>query len=153
MKDCRSCKDYRQCPGKEWYTYSEIRFCPYQVVWIIEHRDTLLEGNWPDSPDGSIYIDPQIRTGVRDEAYYAKPVGILVEVEARLKTTGVAGEALQDEVKQGLSFEQLSRPARRALMYVKGWRRKKQTFAEWMRDWRRGKTGKKFHKKVVLSAT
>jgi len=134
VKECQECKDYRKCvfgAGKAWFSYGEIRFCPYQVLFILEHSEILRDGNWPSNPDGSIYTDPNIRTGFRDEAYYCKPEEILGEVESRLKTTGSAGEALVDEVRQGLNIDQLSRPAYKALMYVKGWRRKRTNFAQW----------------------
>jgi len=156
MRECQECEDYNKCPfgeGKAWYHYGEIRWCPFQVIWILEHRGAFLAGDWVDNPDGSSYTDPAIQTGFRSESYFTKPEEVIAQVEDRLKTTGIAGEALVDEVDQGLTFQQLSRPAQSALMYVKGWRQKKQTFPEWMRDWRRGKTYKTSHKNDVLSHT
>ena len=146
-KECQKCKTYKDCIGKQWYNYSEIRFCPYQVIWIIESCGVLFEGNWPDNPDGSSYVDPAIRMGFGDDAYYIKPEGILAEVEARLETTGDAGEALVDEIEDGrvtvivkdgiIKIDGLSRPARRALMYAKGRRRKRESFPEWRADKKR----------------
>jgi len=130
---CRECKDYKKCPYngfKGWFHYGEVRFCPYQIIFLIEHRLTLLSGNWPPSPDASSYTDIA-RRGFKSDAYYVKPEEIIGEVELRLKTTGVAGEALIDEINQGLNFEQLSRPAKRALLFIKGWRRKRTSFSVW----------------------
>ena len=138
---CVECKDYHKCPygvGKAWYLYIEIRWCPYQVVFILESSDTLLAGNWPDNPDSSSYTDPMIKTGFRSEAYFTKPVEIIAEVEDRLKTTGDAGRALVDEVqRQGVrGIELLSDPAYEALMYLKGRDHKEESFARWRAVWK-----------------
>jgi len=135
---CLKCRNYKECPfgsGKRWYTYQEIRFCPFQVLFIIEKAGILGKGTWPPDPDGSSYVDPGIMTGFTGEAYFAKPIEILAEVELRLTTTKEAGEALIDEVQAGITnIEMLSRPAKRALMFTKGWRRKKQTYSQWKAD-------------------
>ena len=147
MKSCLDCKDYRACMGKEFYTYGEIRWCPYQVIWIIDNSETLREGDWPDCPEGFTRIDPSIKTGFSDEAYFTKAAYVLGAVEGRLKTTKEAGEALVDEIKEGrvevivedgiIKIVGLSRPAKRALMYIKGRRRKRESYPEW-------KAGKKY---------
>jgi len=131
-KDCRECKDYRDCDGKPWFHYGEIRFCPFQILWIIENSETL-RADWPPNPDGSSYIDPNIRTGYKSEAYFTKPAGILGEVNARLARTGMYGKLLRAEVLAGLD---LSQEARDALMYVKGGRRKRMSFSAW-KKWRK----------------
>jgi len=131
VKDCRKCKSYKDCTGKSWFHYGEIRFCPFQVLWIIEHSDILLSGDWPPNPEGSGYIDPKIKTGYASEGYYTKPVGILGEVNYRLKRAGVNGKLLRAEILAGLD---LSDESRSALMYVKGWRRKTISYQRWERQ-------------------
>lgn len=146
MKDCQKCKDYRDCAGhvyivktetgKEyvpWFHYGEIRFCPYQITFIIENSATLGTGGWPLNPEGSGYIDPAIYTGYRSEAYYIKPVGILGEVNRRLTRTGTHGKLLRAEVLAGL---ELSQESKDALIYVKGWRRKRMGYNAW-KKWRK----------------
>ena len=131
--DCRKCKDYRECTrNRDWFSYQEIRFCPFQVLWIILHEETLMD-NWPPNPDGSSYIDPGIKTGLGSEAYYTKPAGILAEVNTRLAKAGVHGKLLRAEVLAGLD---LSEESKSALMYVKGWRRKSMSYQRWLRNWR-----------------
>lgn len=134
-KDCRKCKSYKDCPGKPWFHYGEIRWCPWQVLWVIEYSVTLLAGKWPPNPEGSGYIDPGIKTGYGSEGYYVKPVGILGEVEYRLKRCGVDGKLLRAEVLAGL---ELSQESKSALYYCKGWRRKRISYGEWRRKrkWR-----------------
>jgi len=133
VKDCHQCKDYRDCAGKPWFHYSEVRFCPFQILWVIENSDTLLQGNWPPDPDSSSYVDPQAKTGYKSEGYYIKPAGILGEVNARLSRTGTHGKLLRAEVLAGLDLSQESRDA---LMYVKGWRRKRMSYNAW-KKWRK----------------
>jgi hypothetical protein len=138
MTDCRDCTDYRKCKGKEWFHYGEIKWCPYQVIWILQNLEEFREGRWPQDPNGS--VDQSIRSGFRSEAYYTKPGEVLGEVEARdiagkinerLLTTTDAGRALIDELKWGSDITKLSRPAKEVLMYLKGWRRKKSSFSQW----------------------
>ena len=56
---------------------------------------------------------------------------VIAEVEARLALCGDAGEALEDEAKYIELVDYLSRPARRALNYVSGLRRRRQTYSRW----------------------
>jgi len=152
-KECRKCKDYRDCQGhiyivekeegKEyvpWYHYGEIRFCPFQIRWIIEHAETL-RAKWPDAPEDSGCIDPGIQTGYKSEAYYTKPAGILGEVNARLTKAGTHGKLLRAEVLAELD---LSEESTSALMYCKGWRRKRISYQRWL--WARHYEEKKVRK-------
>lgn len=140
MDDCRKCKDYRNCTRNHvWFHYGEIRFCPHQIIWIIEYSGILLAGDWPPEPNGSSYIDPEVRTGYASEAHYAKPVGILGEVNARLAKTGTHGKLLRAEVLAGLD---LSPESWDALMYCKGWRRKKTPYNQW-------RVSRNYYKKLI----
>jgi len=141
VKDCLKCKTYKDCSGKTWFHYGEIRFCPYQVIFIIENSEVLRAGGWPANPDGSSYIDTKIQTGFKSEAYYVKPVGILAEVEYRRRRTGSDGKLLRAEVLAGL---ELSQESKSALHYCKGWRRKRMSYQRWLRH--RRYQGKKLTK-------
>lgn len=143
VKDCLKCQSYKDCLGKPWFHYGEIRFCPFQILWIIEHSETMI-ANWPSAPEGSSYVDPRIHTGYRSEAHYAKSVGILGEVEYRLQRTRVDGKLLREQVENGKDIAMLAPEARSALMYIKGWRRKKIGYKRWLREvYFAPKTGKK----------
>ncbi len=134
VQDCRTCKSHKDCAGKEFYTYSEIRWCRWQVLWILTNSEALGAGIWPPSPDGSSYIDPKIRTGYPSEANYVKPVVALAEVERRLKRTGLAGKLLKSEVKAGETIETMEPEARDALRYVSGWGKKDMSFSAWKKQ-------------------
>jgi len=130
-KDCRECRDYRDCAGKPWYSYSEVRWCPYQVLWLIEHLETLLIGNWPTHPEGSSYTDSMIKRRVTSTtAYYTKPCEVASELEWRIRQTGVDGKLLIAEVLAGKTYE-LSVEAQNAFMFIKGWRRKLMSYQRW----------------------
>ena len=135
MKDCRKCSSIRGCAGKEWFHYGEVRWCVFQVLWILEHSEELGSGDsWPPAPDGSSYIDPKIRTGYPSEANYAKPVAILAEVKRRLKKTGIHGKLLRSEVKAGETMETMEPEARDALWYTAGWEKKDLSFSAWKKQ-------------------
>ena len=127
-KDCRDCKSYKDCGGKEFYTYSEIRFCPYQIIFVVENAEILETGGWPPNPNESGYTETGKRKGFADEAYYTKPVGILAEVEYRRERTGIDGKLLKAEILAELD---LSEESKTALLYIKGWRRKSLPYQRW----------------------
>ena len=138
--DCRRCKRWKGCPGEDYFYYGEIRWCPYQVIWILQNAETLRAGQWPaprdDSP-GSTQVNP--------EAYFVKAGIAITEVEARLDRTPGQGELLITQVQDGRTLSNLSDGARAILMYVKGFRRKRMGFRRWSREVRqsRAKTVKK----------
>lgn len=127
--DCRRCKTWKGCEGKPWYHYGEIRWCPQQVIWILQNAATLHAGLWlapPDDSAGSTQINP--------EAYFVKAGIAISELEARLPTTPDKGELLITQVEDGRSLSNLSDGARAILMYVKGFYRKDMPFNEWQRQ-------------------
>jgi hypothetical protein len=137
--DCRDCKDYRDCIPPEWFNYAEIRFCPYQVIWILQNTETLRAGHWPKDPDK--VDDNSGQKGIKTEATFTKPILILAEVESRLRRTGINGKLLVAQIEAGIEFSNLDREARDALFYVKGWRQKRMSFRAW-------KKARKYYQKV-----
>jgi hypothetical protein len=136
--DCRDCRNYKDCIAPpEWFNYAEIRFCPYQVLWVIAHFDTLRAGHWPKDPDR--VDDNQGGKNIKTEAAFTKPILILAEVESRLRRTGINGKLLVAQIEAGYELNMLDRDARDALFYVKGWRQKRDSFKHWkrLRRWRK----------------
>ena len=127
-KDCRSCKTYKDCPGKATYLYQDIRWCPYQVMWLIENDETLRTIGWiiDDDNRGS-------RRNIPTAAPFVNIINVLAELDVRLKATGTYGEKLIDQAKEGRPMKYITPMARAALMYGKGWRRKKISFNRWLR--------------------
>uniref|UniRef100_A0A6M3KV79 Uncharacterized protein n=1 Tax=viral metagenome TaxID=1070528 RepID=A0A6M3KV79_9ZZZZ len=142
MKSCQKCKTDKDCSGRfyivetnkikeevEFYTYQEIRNCVYQVKWIITNAELLESGRWPAEPKSSGYIEWKEK-GFASEAYFVKPVVTVAEVNKRLRRAGLYGKLLRAEV---LAELELSDESKTALRYVRGERRKKQSFRRWMR--------------------
>ena len=144
--DCRDCKDYRECIGKDWFHFGEIRWCPFQVIWILSHANTLRAGHWPKDPDSQ--DDNSGQRKINTEGTFVKPIIILSEVESRLQRTGIQGKLLVAQIESGRTFENLDRDARDALLYVKGWRQKRMSFSAWKKKrryyWKR-------HQKVTTT--
>ena len=130
--DCRSCKMWKGCPGKAWFHYGEIRFCPLQVLWIIEYRGELASGHWPKDPDSSDDNSGQRR--IKTEATFTKSILILAEVEQRLQKAGIQAELLVTQIEDGRDIDMLSEGAYEVLMYVKGNNRKRIGFKRWLRE-------------------
>jgi len=38
------CRDYRECKGKEWFDWQDLRWCPHQIWWILQSEELLSEG-------------------------------------------------------------------------------------------------------------
>jgi len=130
--DCRDCKDYRECVvPPDWFSFADIRWCPYQVIWILTHAATLLAGQWPKDISSDSNLGQR---SIKTEASFVKPELTIGEVEARLEMTGKQGELLVTQIEDGRTFDTLSPGAREVLMYVKGFRRKKIGFKKWLRQ-------------------
>ena len=133
MTDCRDCKDWHDCTAPpDWFHYGQIRWCPYQCIWIIAHSETLREGRWPPDPYRADNNNGQ--RNIKTEASFTKPILILAELETRLERAGIRGKLLVAQVEAGREINTLDREARDALMYVKGFRRKKMSFSTWKRQ-------------------
>ena len=135
-QDCRSCKDWQSCIGKDWYHYGEIRWCPWQVLWILQHAETLKAGRWPTQEELSHPNSPIRKRQFKTEGYFVKSVIIIAELKARLKTTGLSGKLLKAQAKAGDTIDMLELEAREALMYVSGWRQKAVSYPRWKAQWR-----------------
>lgn len=140
--DCPSCKMWRGCPGKEWYHYGEIRWCPYQVIWILQNVATLDEGTWVIDKNLTDESDRR----VINEAYYVKAKIAIAEVRVRLARHSDSGEILVTQIEDRRSIDTLSDGAYEILMYVKGKKRKAENFNTWKRK-------RKFRQKETLAST
>jgi len=117
--------------SKDFYSPGELVFSRDQCIWLIANWGFLEDGKWPTKP--SVYSEAlnvmQTKSG---KAPFEWACLVRAELSFRLKTTKEAGEALFDEVQGGITnYELLSRPAKKALNYISGFRRRKQTFSQW----------------------
>jgi len=137
--DCRKCRDWKGCPGKEWFGYQEIKWCPQQVFWILKFADILHEGHWP-VPDAT--APGGMRGKSVTEAAFAKVALVIAELDTRLSKTNWRGRLLTEECKNRDRMDYLSNDAKDALYYVVGWRRKDRSFSVWLKD-------RTYHKKAI----
>lgn len=147
--DCHSCKQWKHCPGKDWYHYGEIRWCVWQVIWTLANAGMLLAGHWPKDPEGSDG-DRSGKKQVKTEASFAKVIEIIAEVNDRLKQVGTQAELLITQIEDGRNFSTLSNGAMEVLMYVKGKDRKRTGFKKWLREIYYQKTGEKHQPAAVI---
>jgi len=139
--DCLNCKRWKDCSGKDWYHYAEIRWCPYQVIWILQNAATLDEGSWVMDKN---LMDESDRRQI-NEAYYIKAKIAIAEVRARLAKHPNGGEILITQIEDGRDIDALSKGAYEILMYVKGKDRKFEDFNTWRRK-------RKFRQKETLTS-
>lgn len=118
-----------------WYSPGEVTFQREHVLFLLEYYELLERNKYPPEPTGS-FIEVATVTNIRPQWNHA--LNLKAEMDYRLKTCKEAGEALKWEVTNGLTeVELLSPPAKRALGYVSGWKRKKMGFTRWCNQNRR----------------
>lgn len=140
---CRQCGEiWDICYCSSW-PLSQIVYSRHQVFCIMHNFGAL-----PLSDDpGAERTQKQKTSGAPGETMLC----VIAELEVRLKSCGEAGEALQDEAPTVETMGQLSRPAMRALNYCSGWRRRRQSYAQWKVDQNRKYTAVKAAPSVNLT--
>ena len=138
--DCIKCKMWKGCPGKHWYDYLDIRWCPQQCIWILQNKDALDAGIYPEQYRGH---SKQLRA----EGYFVKAKIIIGELKGRLDRTPDKGEILITQIEDGRTLDKstgkpLSPGAYEILMYVKGRDPKIQKFSDWQRQ-------RRYNKKIL----
>jgi len=126
--DCRTCKAWKECGGHDNYSYAEIRWCPYQVLWLLENAETLRGTGWLNRDDNK---------GSRNtptDGNFVSVISVLAELDVRLAKCHKHGQKLREQAEEGRLLSGLSPNARSALMYVKGWRRKVSPYTQWLRE-------------------
>jgi len=159
MSDCRECgkpvkKDekprnmYKECKGKPWYSPGDIRYCPLQVLWMIEHFFWLSgagimshDWEWPPDPDSAGNDLPNVQTSRRAGAYFEKPIDAIAELAIRLKNLGRSGELLLAELQAGMEGN-LTSEADAAFHYITGNSRKVDSYPHWKADRKYNNKGK-----------
>ena len=84
-----------------------ITFGRGDIIWILEHLETLREGVWPPSDSG--YIDPKVKIQARAKAFFVEPIDMVSEVLRRLELTGLDGLMVLCHHAHNHSEESLSR--------------------------------------------
>jgi hypothetical protein len=135
----KRCRNWKNCPGRDYYDISEIVFCFQQVEFLIvnflrcEGNEIKLERDtWPDNLTSENYS-----TSPSCHAPYEAVMMVIGELRARLSKAGLSGRVLVLEYCQGI---QLSDDAKWARGYVAGNKRKTVSFNQWKADKKYSKT-------------
>ena len=128
-------------PDKYW-NISEIVFSRDQVKWLIPILPALRLGQYPQKITDTGYFDPQISgKGGTPKTAFARAVEVAGEIDARIEACGTDGLILeflysgdtQDMVSMmrhignclDCPLENIQHRIRRALSFIKGFRRKR----------------------------
>jgi len=149
MHRCQQCAkekwNWRQCPGAlDWFPPGVVRFCPNQIMWLLEHLTMLEDGRWPREPVETGYVDTDGSQRSYKNAHFETPICFAAEVTWRLSQTGKDGlVALQnlsggiDELTlaelMGTTEDKIRHRVRRVIAYISGWRRRRITYYEFSR--------------------
>lgn len=122
--------------NKEWWNYRAIVFTKEQCFWVIENLAIFKEGRWPPNPLSydTGYTEGIQKRRIKHEGYFTKPVEIAAEISVRLKRTGIEGKLLVSEIQAGVTREFLQPESNRALNYIAGFKRKRQSYSQWKAD-------------------
>lgn len=128
-----------------WWPPGKITFRRREMLFLIKNLPELREGYWPASHDGSGYIDlPIVRKGrVRSHKAPFVTAEYAAEVETRLERAGLDGlilEAIESWDKSAASMASylripewsIRKRAKNTLRYISGWKRKKQSYKEFI---------------------
>jgi hypothetical protein len=141
--DCSRCRHPCGRPDADWYPAGIIRFCRVQVLFLVANLGDLRDGCYPPDPAPNSYTDPGVRSQPRQTAPYERAAQLAAEIDARLQTVPpIQRRLFVVEVEEQL---ELSGYSRAVLNYIKGWRRKRQSFRIWQADGNR-----KTQRKMVL---
>jgi len=127
---CRG--DYKNCTKNcEWFSFGDIRWCPFQVIFVIEHLEMMQEGNWPPDPSGRVDL-PIGKQRLKAEGNFTRPCQVVGEVEVRLnRLTRAYRRALLQDINNQVLIPNFSYEAECALYYITGWIRKDRPFRKW----------------------
>ena len=119
----------RRGMAKDWYSPSSIRYTREEMAFGILHLDMLEKGVWPSEHKDTGYTGSK---GSRNTKTKFLPAALFyAEITARLESTKESGEVLVWEIQHGMDeYELLSPPAKMALNYISGWRRR-MPFSQW----------------------
>ena len=134
--ECRDCYDFKthrykylkECLGGDDFTYGDIFYCRWQIIWVIKHSVLLKSGVWPDMPH--VTGEP-IGKRKQTAADYERACITHADVDYRLKKTKGDGKLLKKEIELGTPINEMDEEAESALLWCEGWRKKRGDYAVW----------------------
>ena len=132
-------------PGDVWFSPREINFSKFQLVsFLLPNLPYIRDGIWPPSGKTTGYTEISNKPCYRAGAAFEAIVGIAAEIDIRMALIGKLSEILEliytldEEPLQvardyRMSEEDLSYHCRKMLKFMSGWRRKRETYQDWLR--------------------
>ena len=143
---CSECKSWKACAvSGDWFSPSEIRYCPTQTRWILEHLALMESGRWPmeyttklpaepsncQPPGNAPFEVTKTVTGEiskRFEKCANTKDGILAyQVLVMGWDEGILAELMNTDIRK------LERRIRRVVSYCSGWKRRTVSYDEYCR--------------------
>ena len=130
---------YEDCNGFEWYSFNDLKWCPYQIIWLVENYIEMSEGMWPDPPE-HLEMD-NVQKSKTNRASFVNATLAAGYLAFRFKRCGKEGKALWQEIesyiknaeKEGKKFEP-SNNTKMAWYYITGNNGKGYSFRQWKYD-------------------
>ena len=118
----------RDCSGRDYYTYGDIFYCRWQIIWVRQHKGELRRGIWPDMPSDNIVESVKKKQVGAD---YERACITHADVDSRLKKAKGDGKLLDKEIELGTPINEMEDEAKSALLWCEGWRKKRGDYAVW----------------------
>lgn len=145
--DCDTC--LRMCSNpfpSEWFSRADVdaHYCRIQIIWLITMADILDFNEWPPQSTGYVSVPLNVQTSPPQTSPTQSTLDTWAEVYARLQMTGRDGMALWTEAKKIRDYKEFSQPAKDALNYISGYRRRRMPYKSWLKQRKyRGKIAEK----------
>lgn len=142
-KDCRKCRDWTGCYGKDYYAPGEVQFCRWQMLWFLWHLEELLDNIYPFLSSSYLNWPPNLGEGSRNGASFETPAGLAAVITQRLERTGKDGKLLLAQVKAQFDdtagalyrcYQYLDKDAKLALGYISGRWPKRMPYYRWRKQ-------------------
>lgn len=91
-----------------WFEPGEIRYRYDHVVWVLEHINTLRDGQYPQNPQQTGYQRAGWRSSINARAAFITPAEIAAEVDRRLLRCGLDWYLVNDYYGNGLKIEDIA---------------------------------------------
>lgn len=137
----RNSRCWKECVGFDWYSFGEICYCTYQLIWILQ-RDNWEHFRNNEYPPETDFID-RVQKSKSHRATFENAKLVYTVVNERLENSGVVDldwfmDALAPE---NVIYKYLNPRTKEMLNYLSGSWDKWITFTEW-------KTISKHNKKI-----
>ncbi len=121
LRPCIGCKDWSGCKGFSHYTPGDIRYCWWQIAFLLPYMELLGTFRWPTEETNYTDSGINIRYIGSPHANFEEVCIIYFTLQRRIEATGKDGEDLMHELAVfNAPISSLTPRARDALNYCCG---------------------------------